>query len=234
MAKTLSTLRTRAKQLADMESSSFVTDAEWLSYINESLSELHDLIVTKYENYLIKTNDFTLVDGTESYTLPSDFYKAMGCDFVDGDIRYTLSRHKFRERNLYREAYVQSGLAAVGPYYEYRLQGNNIIFIPEPGTGTIRLYYIPVVTELAIDADEVDVAYITGWDELVVLSAAIKALAKEESLESAQLLMARKAQVMDRIDRAAQERDAGEPPAIHDVWGHPVFSNRARHRRWGW
>ena len=43
-------LRTRARRRADMENSTFVTDAEIQDYLNSSIAELHDFMVKSYED----------------------------------------------------------------------------------------------------------------------------------------------------------------------------------------
>lgn len=64
---------------------------------------------------------------------------------------------------------------------------------------------------------------ISGWEEYVIIDAAMKAMGKEESDVS--LLMARKAAMLKRIEDMAEARDAGEPMTVSDsrnnnlTWG---------------
>jgi uncharacterized protein YdcH (DUF465 family) len=53
-----------------------------------------------------------------------------------------------------------------------------------------------------------------GYEEYVVVDAAIKCLQKEES--DVQMLMVQKQQLKERIENAASNRDQGEPTAITD------------------
>jgi hypothetical protein len=81
MSVTLLQLKDRSRQRADMENSEFVTDAELTIYINGSIAELHDLLVASYgSDYFLSSTTFSTVAGTESYSLPADFYKLMGVD----------------------------------------------------------------------------------------------------------------------------------------------------------
>lgn len=54
-----------------------------------------------------------------------------------------------------------------------------------------------------------------GWEELIILETAIKAMVKDESDPSA--LMAQKAAIMRRLDFSAANRDAGSPATTADV-----------------
>jgi hypothetical protein len=75
---------------------------------------------------------------------------------------------------------------------------------------TIRVWYVPEMTTLAVDADEVK--GVSGWTEYIIIDAAIKCMQKEESDVS--VLMAQKAAMLKRIDGAAANRDAGEPQTV--------------------
>ena len=55
---TESDLRTRARRRADMENSTFVSDAEIQDYLNSSISELHDFMVKSYEDYFVSEQTY--------------------------------------------------------------------------------------------------------------------------------------------------------------------------------
>ena len=80
----LTTLRTLSRQRADMENSQFVSANEWREYINRGYAELYDLLTTSAssEDYFLNSNIFSLVSGTKTYDLPSDFYKMRGVDQI--------------------------------------------------------------------------------------------------------------------------------------------------------
>ena len=46
MTTTLANLITAARQKADMINSTFIQDAEWTDYINNSYAELYDILVS--------------------------------------------------------------------------------------------------------------------------------------------------------------------------------------------
>ena len=57
---TLQNLIDRVRQRADMEGSTFVTDAEVIGYINVAMAEMHDILVTRYEDYYVESKQYTL------------------------------------------------------------------------------------------------------------------------------------------------------------------------------
>jgi hypothetical protein len=90
----------------------------------------------------------------------------------------------------------------------YHLQGGSIRFVPVPSTTqTLKLWYVPAQTPMTDTADTLD--GVNGWEEYVVIDAAMKALIKEESDVSA--LMAQKEAIKRRIESMSQNRDAGMP-----------------------
>ena len=81
------------------------------------------------------------------------------------------------------------------------------------GNNNIRVWYIPVMTELAIDADELD--GVNGYEELVVIDTAIKMKTKQE--DDVSVLMARKQELLRRIEKVSQDRDAGMSHRVTDT-----------------
>ena len=212
---TLSQMKTLVRQRADMERSQFIKDPELTAYINASIAELYDLLITKYEDYFI--NDpfaISLLDSTAAYDLPTDFYKLAGVDFAINttDQWVTLKPFMFQERNQFQGPLypVTSG----SEIYRYRIRGNKIVFTPVPSGGqSVRLWYIPLATYLVLDADTFD-AYM-GYEEYVILDAAIKCMNKEESDSST--LLQQKLLIKDRIESSAANRDVGFSQRITDT-----------------
>jgi hypothetical protein len=185
---TLATLRQKAQQRADMENSTFLSASEWNGLISDSASELYDILVTVYEDYFQSSYAFTTASGTSSYPLPADFYKLLGLDQQAGTNQsVTCEPFEFAERNHYQL---------------YNAAGTQF-----------TLYYIPACPVLASDSDTFD--GVNGWDEYIVIDAAIKAKVKEESDISE--LMAAKSAIMKRIEDSAPNRDAGMGGRVVDV-----------------
>ena len=176
MPKTLAQIRSQAQQIADMEDSDFVTDAEWLTVINQGYRQVYNLLVNSDEDYFTTTSTFTVTSGDNSATLPSDFYKLKGVDFQLSSGRYRrVQRFNFNDRNL--RSLPSAGDATLR---YYRLVAGNIQLQPREGAeGTYQLWYIPKVTNLVNDGDTtVD---LLGFDDYIAYWAARHALKKEES-----------------------------------------------------
>lgn len=228
----LGEIRLRAQERADRVNSNFVSLPEWNYYINQSYYELYDLLITLYEDYYVAPRLAIVTDGSQSYALPNGsnhsaapaFYKLFGVDLGlnnNNDAFVTLKKFDFISRNRYVFPQITSTYLGVFNL-QYRLVGGNIMFIPTPSGGqTIGLWYFPRLTNLLQDTDIMD--GVSGWTEYVIVDAARKALAKEESDTS--VLASEKAMLKQRIEESGMNRDAGQPDSISDT--------RSRSERWG-
>lgn len=213
MTVTLQTLEIRVRQRADMEGSDFVSQEEVFGYINDSYKELYDLLVSKFEDYyLADPLEFTIASGSSSYTLPSDFYKIIGLDYKFGVEDYqTVFPFVFADRNRRRISDKLRGLYTTA---RYRILGNELRLVPaDRAEGTYRIWYVPRASEKTLATDVID--GVNGWEEYIVVDAAIKCMQKEESDVS--VLMAQKAALQKRIEDMAQNRDAGSSQRVTDV-----------------
>ena len=222
-------LRTAVRQRADIvNNTAFFPDVELNSYINMSIAELYDLLIQKYgNNYFVQESQFSTDGASDVFALPPDFFKGLGVDLIYNDVpngRITLRPYNFADRNrlVYPNAQVTFGLMS---NLRYRFEGSNIKFIPLPSAGQkISIWYIPRVKWLSADTDTCD--GISGWLEYVIVDAAIKCLQKEES--DCTVLMAQKAALIERIESAAENRDAGFPATVQDT------TRRGQDGSWGW
>jgi hypothetical protein len=231
----LADIRLKAQQRADRVNSQFVTLTEWNGYINQAMYELYDLMVTVYEDYFIATPVSFVADGsTFLYPLPNGsntflngvtgatftppaFYKLIGVDLAlntASNAFVTVNKFNFSDRN--RFVYPNTASTIYGVFnLQYRVMGNNIEFIPTPSASqTMRLWYIPRLTELLQDTDTTAMS-ISGWVEYVIVRAAKYALDKEEADTSKldqQILF-----LKSRIEETAANRDAGMPDKISDT-----------------
>lgn len=218
MSITLSQLRTECRQRADMSESTFITDSELNGYINNSISELHDILIQAYDgDYYVSDASFTTTGSADSYSLSSvitsgDFYKLRGLDAkVNGTEWFTVKPFSFNERNKNERVGESYGIVNL----RYRLVGSNIRFTPTPDDNTdIKIWYIPVAQVLSSDSDSYD--DINNYSEYVIVDVAIKMMQKEESdtgsLEKAKIALKR------RIEEASNNRDAGDGEAVSDVY----------------
>lgn len=212
----LGQVRLMAQQRADMVNSNFVKTSEWNTYINQSYFELYDLLTTVYEDYFIQTPYIFQTTGAASYALPTDFYKLMGvdCGLANQTNAWaTLKKFPFSKRNEY--VYPQISTTLLGIFdLKYRVMGNSLYFIPTPASGQyVRVWYVPKMTQLLKDTDIL--TGISGWSEIVITDAAIKAMQKEES--DVTVLEGQKMALMKRIEEAAANRDQGMADTIADT-----------------
>lgn len=227
---TLSQIRLKAQQRADRVNSNFVSLTEWNSYINQSMFELYDLLVTVYEDYFIASPIVIQTNGASSYKLPNGsntfldvsgqtitprpFYKMVGVDRTlnaANNAYITVHKFNFIDRNKYSYA---GGMSAYNGITEvqYRIMGNNLEFIPSPANGQmIKLWYIPRLIELLQETDTTDIG-ISGWIEYVIVRAAYFALTKEEA--DTQPLVMQLGALQKRIEESASNRDAGMPDTV--------------------
>lgn len=237
MAVTLANLRDEVRRRADMEGSTFVTDAEVNSYINRSGGALHDILVTVYEDYFVTSLQFSMpyvpVSGppltdTAAYPLPTDFLKMRGLDYqVESNCWSTVPKFNFAERNRWQR---RPSRWLDDRFRAYQMTGSYLRILPEDSnSGTYRLWYVPSYTALASDGDAVSQwVENNGWTEYIIVDAAIKCLQKEES--DCSLLMAQRQQLEDRIRASAVNRDAGAPDRIAETRTDLDDDDY----RWGW
>ena len=216
MAVTLAELRQQVRERTEQESSDFITDSELNSYINNSIAELHDIMIQAYgsEYFLSPAYEFSTVSNQQSYSLPTDLYKLRGVDVKLSTQEWNnVEKFNFNERNKidYFGAWSSLGFTNV----RYRMMGVNILFSPIPDNATnVRLWYVPVSTKLEADDDEL-VDY-NAWSEYVVVDAAIKIFQKEESDPS--VFMQQKVDLKRRIEEVANNRDISNSESVSDVY----------------
>ena len=190
--------------------SQFVSDSEALDYLKLGYQNFYDLVVQSNNNYYLNQFDVTLVSGQQDYPLPADFYKLLGMDLLATvGAPVTLRPFQFNERNRYKYA----GLTTMaGPVYRYNLLGSQVRFTPIPGTGSIRVYYTPLAVLPTAGTDNMDTM---GFGEFLILSVALKMLAKEES--DTQLVAAELAAQRERVQTMLADQDTSFPKAVIDI-----------------
>jgi hypothetical protein len=218
-----SDLIVRVREIANMEASTFVTDAELGRRLDSAARRLYNkLVAAQGQEYLRSTATITTVPGQATYDLPEDFWRLLALSALDGTTYRRMAAFELNE--------VASLLNIQNPTpfaIRYRLNGQQprsdfaagdlLELVPTPVSEfTIRCDYIPT---LACEESEGDVRYngVSGWEEWMVLDVAIMCLAKEESDPS--LLMAQRAQWEAEIASLADGRDEGNPARVSDVRG---------------
>lgn len=179
----------RARILADMRSSNFITDAEALQLFNEAFTDLYDMMVESYQNWFSTTATQLLVPGTASYALPTDFYKMIAVELPNGGGYDLLFPFQETDRNS-----IVSIATSIPPV-------------------TVRYRYIPAPTIYTNPSQTID--GVAGWDGMIATQLAILMLGAEES--NTGWLESRLARQTERIQSAAQNRDITMPGRVTDV-----------------
>ncbi len=211
---TLSQLRDRCKQRADMVNGSFISDDELDGYINSSIADLYDrLRAAQGEDYFTTPSPTViyLTSSVANYPLPSDFLSLRNIqESSTGTAGSWFNINRVNFKALQTQTYTDNG------YHSYRLTSGSVVLHPTPtASGQIQLWYVPASPQLVSGSDVFD-GY-NGWEEFVVVDVAIKMLIKEESDTSA--LQGQRNQLIARIDRMAATRDDANPDTIQDVRG---------------
>lgn len=219
----LGNIRLQAQQRADRVNSNFVTLPEWNQMISLSAKELYDLLIQEYgEDYKIAVPYSYTTSGTidpnwnaQVYPLPDDFYKLILCEVAlnpgDPNSWVTLKQYNRIQQNLwnYPNVYTFYGITNL----RYRLTADQLQIVPICSANqTIRIWYVPRPPKLVADTDVID--GISGYEEYVIVSAAIKALVKEES--QCPELMAELQMMEKRIIEMARNRNIAEPQTVSD------------------
>lgn len=209
-AVALSELMERAREHADQEDSTFVTDASLKRWLNKSLDALYGKVVVLWEDYYLTRLDTTLTGA--SYELPEDFFKLVNLKVksLAGPLRQ-LGRCTAAEEDYY--------LAATGLRPEevrYRIEGERTLrLFPGYGTSSVeaKLAYIPLRTQLVDDEDTFSAPQ--GWEEWAVLDTAIRMVTKAE--QSTTGLEKLRAAEEARFLREAPKRDQNAMARVQDV-----------------
>lgn len=204
---TYTELLRRAKAKADMEFSDFIDSEEWLDIINSSTRKLYNKLVEADQDFYTAARYIETNGTAKIYRLPADFYKLRGVDYEFNGRQRSMKRFSFRDRNNF-----ENGENTI----RYRVIGSQIHFEPTPSSQTITLWIVPTFEGFTGDEnDDEEFDGINGWEEYVVLDAAIQALIKEESDTSQ--LMAERSIIEQEIEAMKGDRDFENAERVGDV-----------------
>lgn len=197
---TLAQLKSRLDQMTDTESDTHLSANEKYAILASAAAETWDKITSSgLAEQFVKSVDFSTTAGTQTYaygTIVSagDFYKVYSVTALEGTDRYRPVRR-------------------VNPAQVFEYQ-------PPQSVQTIRLHYVPAAPTFKT-AGSFDVATtfegINGWEEHLLVTAAITVKAKREDDYSV-------------FARRKQELEARIQSMAHTDWSEPDRVVR-RHRR---
>lgn len=157
-AATLAAMTLRAQQLSDQDipasTTTFVTALEWTDNINQAMTEVYDALVNAGPaDYYAGTQAYTTTAGTSTYALPTDFRALVNLFQVDNTSGRKVPLSQLENSNM------------------------GLVIAPRTGV-TMSMEYIPAPPTLSAPSDTFD--GVSGWEELISVIAARKAVAKED------------------------------------------------------
>jgi hypothetical protein len=216
MARTrpLSELVTIVRQRTNMENSEFVTDDEITDSLNEEWAELWGrLTLGENQPHFVSTTTISVELGTTLYALSADFYKLLRLtSTVD---RVTRDMEPFMEGERAALENTQYFTPAFLTGSRYRLQGDNVEFLPVTRAFTANVRYIRACPVLIEDSDTLD--GFNGYEAIVLAGACALVREKEETDPS--FFERRKDRLLGLIAALAAQRDASHPERVTDTVG---------------
>lgn len=214
-ARTLEAMINDVRQRTNQEESEFVTDDEVTEYLNQELAELWTRLTQgggqpHYRSY----TDVAVTDGVALYGLPADFWVLQGVDATIDGVTGALTSFMPLERAAMTNATTQSPWGIASPI-RYRVQGDNIEFLPANRTFTARVWYTPSCPRLESPLETFD--GFNGYEIAAIYGACATVLAKEES--DPRFYQGQKDRIYSRIDTLSGSRDASQPERVQDVMG---------------
>lgn len=205
---------TSVRRRANIESQTgFIPDAEIVEYLNTHLADLYDKLVQAGGQPRMRTAySVSLVSGTDTYALPGDFYQLQSIDIlISANQRISARPFMEYERNTFKG---WNTPWTVGRPVYYRLQGDNIVFIPMPSASfTAEMHYYAAFQSLVNVGDRFD--GVNGWEEYAIWLAVADCKGKGD--EDPSYAMGRAGQLAVRIEGLAPQRDAGGAERVQDV-----------------
>lgn len=166
-----------------------------LQAINEQYQAVVTTAQTVWENYYITATSTNTVANQQEYALPSTFFKTKRIeinyqpDIVNSALqRATAIDTEGDPLDLGNQVGFSTALSSP----TYYIQNNNLGFIPIPtlagpdlaGNKTIKMWYIPYVTDLVATTDDVNIPYADRYFGLISLGAAGLLLRKGQQQET--------------------------------------------------
>lgn len=217
-------LELRALQRADMENSTFIGSAELTMLVERSFQELYLKVAAEFDDLVVASgpSSKSIVAGTSTYELNFDFLKLKGIMLQEGNYsHYFLAPIT----NLLEMEPYMRGNSPRGRPTHYWLHGitsgstgpGQITVFPIPDASyTAQIYYVPNIGLGELEGTY-SLAFLAGWDEYVVITAAMKMKDKEES--DCTLLMAERNQLWDSMKRALTPLDESSPKHVVQLTG---------------
>ena len=212
--RTLTNMLLDVRQRTNMENSTFVTDAELTEYLNQALAKLwRRLVQNAGQPFYRSSTTYTVTSATTLQALPADFYQVQEVSAVMGGFTYSLTPFMAAERGALKSATVYTALGSP----QYRVQANNIEFLPVSQSFTATLFYAPAQPRLAVGSDTFD--GFSGYELAAIYEVCAVVKDKEETDPS--FYQGQANAIYADIDLQMAQRDAANPERVQEVVGVP-------------
>lgn len=204
---------TSVRRLTATVNSRVVTDDEVVEYLQASLNDLYDTVVTTYEDGGVfrRSYPFALTNTStlDLHSLDRPFYKFLGLDYVKGagDVQAVHRTGSFQGRN--RRAGTR----------EYEISGSELQLLPANASqvsGSYVLHFVPQMDDLVLSdptpgQTNLLPIELRPWREALVVGASITVATKRNMTDLVATLTDRYVRLQARIVKTAANRDANEP-----------------------
>lgn len=207
-SKTLAQLRTSLQIRGQYENSADITPTVANELLNDAILEAYDPIVERWDDYYTKVGaTFTTTIGTETYALPTDFYKFRKLEILyTGNATDSTARWKRLFPVNVDDQHRRTIVTDKG--YRYRIANALVYLEPIPqAVETLRIFYIPTAPQLVNDTDSI--SFDTPVEQKLILHIALRDVYQRQDLPT-DAVEAKIAQLTAQL-RTASDHDAGEP-----------------------
>lgn len=223
-SRTLTQLIAEVRQRADCEGDPHITDAEVTRFINQSCQALQALLIDIDESEFMSWEDLTTTPGDPLLSLATlpwtdteqGLYKLAHVHATVSGQVLELERWTFERYTLYQNA-SSWGVPQMPVSYRLirdKLGSPSLMFAPTPQSAyPIRVFYYTPFVDLVNGSDTFDGR--AGWEEWVVLDAAIKCLVKSQ--EPIRDVQTEREKVEARIRDQMRTPDLDRPSQVRDT-----------------
>jgi hypothetical protein len=147
------------------------------TWLNLAARQVQQMLLQAGENWYMKPVETLTVASQAEYVLPSDFMVEHRLELVTSGTGTNENRKTLQHITTNQQDQVSIGLGEPSCYY---IKKDRIVLSPTPSIGnlTLRLYYSPLATDMAADADEPDVP--EQFHEYVAILAAYDGFVKDD------------------------------------------------------
>lgn len=223
LTRTAAQLVSDVRNRADHIVGTFRSDATLRRYLSESCRSLVSQLVDDYEElYWCSEATVTTTVDEKTSTFPTDAWKAVMLRTTIGNRRDKITKATIDDIDSEGQSL---GGWSTGRWPRYRLIGRRIYWAPIPrAEHVVTVFYVPTtiffnaggtpISELSADTDYFDGVF--GWEQVVVLDAAIKFLHDER--KDASHLEQEWADRFAEVVTSAKSQHGTEPVKVRDTW----------------